>query len=72
MKFDLEGLTVYFPYEYIYPEQYQYMIELKHSLDAQGHCLLEMPTGTGKWMRRSGKGPRPCLKMLLDWTWKFS
>ena len=29
-------------------------------------------TGTGKWMRRSGKGPRPCLKMLLDWTWKFS
>lgn len=48
MKFDLEGLTVYFPYEYIYPEQYQYMIELKHSLDAQGHCLLEMPTGTGK------------------------
>ena len=48
MKFNLEGLTVYFPYEYIYPEQYQYMIELKHSLDAQGHCLLEMPTGTGK------------------------
>jgi DNA excision repair protein ERCC-2 len=48
MKFDLEGLTVYFPYEYIYPEQFQYMVELKHSLDAQGHCLLEMPTGTGK------------------------
>lgn len=23
MKFNLEGLTVYFPYEYIYPEQYR-------------------------------------------------
>eukprot|EP00798_Chlamydomonas_sp_ICE-L_P026872 gene26872-4481_t len=48
MKIKLEGLDVYFPYEYIYPEQYQYMLELKRSLDARGHCLLEMPTGTGK------------------------
>lgn len=42
MKFNLEGLTVYFPYDYIYPEQYQYMRELKHALDAKGHCLLEV------------------------------
>lgn len=42
MKFQLEGLTVYFPYEYIYPEQYKYMLELKHALDAKGHCLLEV------------------------------
>lgn len=48
MKFRLEGLDVYFPYEFIYPEQYQYMLELKRALDAKGHCLLEMPTGTGK------------------------
>lgn len=48
MKFKIEGLTVYFPYEYIYPEQHEYMVELKRSLDAKGHCLLEMPTGTGK------------------------
>lgn len=48
MKFKLEGLTVYFPYEYIYPEQYEYMLELKRTLDTKGHCLLEMPTGTGK------------------------
>lgn len=48
MKFSLEGLLVYFPYEYIYPEQYRYMLELKRALDANGHCLLEMPTGTGK------------------------
>lgn len=48
MKFQLEDLTVFFPYEYIYPEQYRYMLELKHALDAKGHCLLEMPTGTGK------------------------
>lgn len=39
---------MYFPYEYIYPEQYAYMLELKRSLDAKGHCLLEMPSGTGK------------------------
>lgn len=24
------------------------MIELKKGLDAKGHCLLEMPSGTGK------------------------
>ena len=48
MIFNLEGLTVYFPYEYVYPEQYKYMLELKHGLDAKGHGCLEMPTGTGK------------------------
>lgn len=42
MKFTLEGLEVYFPYEFIYPEQYRYMLELKRSLDAGGHCLLEV------------------------------
>lgn len=48
MKFQLEDVTVYFPYDHIYPEQYAYMLELKRALDAKGHCLLEMPTGTGK------------------------
>ncbi|KAL6505108.1 hypothetical protein OROGR_024925 [Orobanche gracilis] len=48
MKFQIEDVTVYFPYDNIYPEQYSYMIELKRALDAKGHCLLEMPTGTGK------------------------
>jgi DNA excision repair protein ERCC-2 len=48
MKINIEGLTVYFPYEYIYPEQYSYMLELKRTLDASGHCMLEMPSGTGK------------------------
>jgi hypothetical protein len=42
MKFVLDGLTVYFPYEFIYPEQYRYMLELKRALDAHGHCLLEV------------------------------
>lgn len=44
----MDGLLVYFPYEYIYPEQYAYMCDLKRALDAKGHCLLEMPSGTGK------------------------
>ena len=48
MKITVDGLLVYFPYDYIYPEQYAYMLELKRSLDAKGHCLLEMPSGTGK------------------------
>lgn len=48
MKFQIEDITVYFPYDHIYPEQYSYMVELKRALDAKGHCLLEMPTGTGK------------------------
>jgi DNA excision repair protein ERCC-2 len=48
MIFDLDGLTVYFPYDRIYNEQYLYMRSLKQALDAEGHALLEMPTGTGK------------------------
>ena len=45
MKLNVDGLLVYFPYDYIYPEQFSYMLELKRSLDARGHCLLEMPSG---------------------------
>lgn len=48
MILDVDGLRVFFPYEYIYPEQYTYMVELKKALDAKGHGLLEMPSGTGK------------------------
>uniref|UniRef100_A0A1Y1MAL3 DNA 5'-3' helicase n=1 Tax=Photinus pyralis TaxID=7054 RepID=A0A1Y1MAL3_PHOPY len=48
MKLTIDDLIVYFPYEYIYPEQYAYMCELKRALDAKGHCVLEMPSGTGK------------------------
>lgn len=48
MRFDLDGLDVFFPYDRLYLEQHQYMRALKQALDAGGHCLLEMPTGTGK------------------------
>jgi DNA excision repair protein ERCC-2 len=48
MRFYLDGLDVFFPYDRIYLEQHQYMRSLKQALDAGGHCLLEMPTGTGK------------------------
>lgn len=48
MRFRVEELEVQFPYPRIYPEQYAYMLELKRSLDARGHSMLEMPTGTGK------------------------
>lgn len=48
MKFNLDGLDIYFPYENLYPEQLQYMASLKQAIDAKGHAVLEMPTGTGK------------------------
>jgi hypothetical protein len=35
MIFMLDGLRVFFPYDYIYPEQYKYMLELKRGLDAK-------------------------------------
>jgi DNA excision repair protein ERCC-2 len=48
MRFTLDGLEVFFPYDYLYKEQYDYMLHLKKALDERGHFLLEMPTGTGK------------------------
>ena len=48
MKLIIDSLLVYFPYDYIYPEQFSYMLELQRSPDVKGHCLLEMPSGTGK------------------------
>ena len=48
MILDIDGLEVLFPFEYIYPEQYEYMLELKRVLDAKGHGVLEMPCGTGE------------------------
>lgn len=48
MKFLIDNLPIIFPYDRIYPEQYSYMCDLKRTLDATGHCVLEMPSGTGK------------------------
>ncbi|PFH54360.1 hypothetical protein AMATHDRAFT_135477 [Amanita thiersii Skay4041] len=48
MKFYIDNLPIVFPYDRIYPEQYAYMCDLKRTLDATGHCVLEMPSGTGK------------------------
>ena len=48
MKLYVEDVLVVFPYEYIYPEQLDYITELKRGLDKGGHMVLEMPSGTGK------------------------
>lgn len=48
MKFFIDDLPVLFPYPRVYPEQYAYMCDLKKTLDGSGHCVLEMPSGTGK------------------------
>lgn len=34
-RFNIDELTIYFPYDYIYPEQHAYMVELKKILDAK-------------------------------------
>ncbi|OAG30001.1 DNA excision repair protein ERCC-2 [Nematocida displodere] len=44
----LGEVEVFFPLEKIYPEQVQYIKELFEVVQGKGHCLLEMPTGTGK------------------------
>ncbi|KAK6487788.1 TFIIH basal mRNAion factor complex helicase XPD subunit isoform X1 [Huso huso] len=50
MKLNIDGLLVYFPYDYIYPEQYSYMLELKRTLDAKvgpGRARERNKRGTG-------------------------
>ncbi|WAR19646.1 ERCC2-like protein, partial [Mya arenaria] len=37
VKLNVDGLLVYFPYDYIYPEQFMYMMELKKTLDAKNN-----------------------------------
>ena len=32
---------MYFPYDYIYPEQYSYMLELKRTLEAKVAAILD-------------------------------
>lgn len=48
MKFHIDDLPILFPYPKIYPEQYQYMCDVKRTLDVGGTSILEMPSGTGK------------------------
>ena len=38
-RLNIDGLLVYFPYDYIYPEQHSYMVELKRALDAKARPL---------------------------------
>ena len=38
-RLTVDGLPVLFPYDYVYPEQYAYMLDLKRTLDAKvGRC----------------------------------
>jgi DNA excision repair protein ERCC-2 len=48
MIININGIKIYFPYKYIYPEQYEYIKEVINSLSTPGHILIEMPSGTGK------------------------
>src|SRR6218665_4069997 len=36
-RLNIDGLEVYFHYNYVYPEQFSYMYHLKTCLDSKGH-----------------------------------
>lgn len=48
MILEIDQISIYFPYDKIYPEQLKYIKLLLKSLQDSGHCLIEMPSGTGK------------------------
>lgn len=48
MKVNINSLECNFPFKTIYKEQVEYMNNLKEVIDAGGHGLIEMPTGSGK------------------------
>lgn len=48
MIFEVNEIPIYFPYEYIYPEQLKYIKTLLTSIQKPGHILIEMPSGAGK------------------------
>ncbi len=39
MKFYVENVPVYFPYPYVYEEQYAYMRHLKRAIDRKGQDI---------------------------------
>lgn len=45
-RLNIDGLLVLFPHDYIYPEQYSYMLELKRTLDAKVGRAGNSRTGT--------------------------
>lgn len=45
---NIYDLNVIFPYAKIYPEQKEYMGQIKLSFDSNGPAVLEIPSGTGR------------------------
>jgi Rad3-related DNA helicase len=43
MKFFVENVPVYFPYPFVYEEQYAYMRHLKRAIDRKGNAPLHLP-----------------------------
>lgn len=48
MIFKIGDVDVFFPYEFVFPEQLKCMAEVKNALDENGHYVIEMPCGAGK------------------------
>ena len=59
-RFELDGLPVLFPYDYIYPEQFAYMNDLKRALDAKVGQWFAAGTATAT------KGENQVLQGVVD------
>jgi DNA excision repair protein ERCC-2 len=58
MRFVIEEVEVFFPYEYVYPEQYSYMCQLKRALDARAKKR------TGSSASAANSEPNGCAGVL--------
>ena len=67
MRFMLDGLEVFFPYDFMYPEQHSYMLELKRCLDAK--VGRQQPHNNKATLSTVAKYPNP---MRLGPIYKFS
>ena len=55
-RITVDGMPVLFPYDYIYPEQYSYMVELKRTLDAKVSApLFSYTTADISWINIPSK-----------------
>jgi len=64
-RLNVDGLEVLFPYDYIYPEQFSYMSELKRSLDAKVNTHSDSSDSVHECFVLVIE----CMKCFNNWFW---